>query len=96
MESPPTPRLTAQPDDEQQVDEIAQMEEEELREVLALQKQEAVMQDIPSSPTRYGSDDDDYDDIFMELLSSQQGQGSRSQGQGQAGADQDAEMMDMT
>lgn len=59
---PMTPRLKAQPDDEQQVDEIEQMEEEELRALLELQEQEeAAMRDIPSSPTRYGSDDEDYD-----------------------------------
>jgi hypothetical protein len=80
---PMTPRLKPRPDDEQQVDEIAQMEEAELCALLDLQDhqeaeaQEAAMQmqtqmqDIPSSPTRYGSDDDDFDEIFMELASSQ-------------------------
>jgi hypothetical protein len=93
---PTTPRLRAQPDEvlqEQQVDEIAQMEEEELRTLLEAQYHEASidqeqMQDIPSSPTRYGSDDEDYDDIFMQLLSSQQVQGQVQQ--------QDTEMMDTT
>lgn len=55
------------------------MEEQELEELLALagdavdpvtnKYMEEI--DIPSSPTRYGSDEEDYDDIFMEMASSQ-------------------------
>lgn len=98
MQWPSTPRLRALPDDAQEVDEIAQMEEEELRELLALQDQEqaSAMQDIPSSPTRYGSDDEDYDDIFMEYLSSQQQLVGESQDQQIAHGQrfEDADMMD--
>ena len=111
---PTTPRLQAQPDDAtQDVDEIAQMEEEELRAILEMQAAHAQAQeadeamhmsfqqsqgreqafDIPSSPTRYGSDDEDYDDIFMELLSSQQAIRGAARVLSQP---QDAEMMDMT
>jgi hypothetical protein len=98
---PVTPRLQAQPDDEQQVDEMAQIEEEELRALLEMQQQQEAeaawratqQQDVPSSPTRYGSDDEDYDDIFMELLSSQQ---QAQASQGMSGQQQDTEMMDTT
>lgn len=67
-------------DDE--VDAVAQMEQQELDELLALAAEgkdpimNAYMEevDIPSSPTRYGSDDEDYDGIFMEMVSSQEAQ----------------------
>ncbi|KIW05410.1 uncharacterized protein PV09_03923 [Verruconis gallopava] len=96
---PGTPRLVAQPDDEQQVDAIAQMEEEELRALLEMQEQhDADAQvheyDIPSSPTRYGSDEEDYDEIFMELVSSQHDNEARVSAQAQR-QHEDAEMMDM-
>jgi hypothetical protein len=58
--------------DEAEVDAIAQMEEQELQELIALEYDGGeAMQHIPSSPTRYGSDEEEYDDIFMEILSSQ-------------------------
>jgi hypothetical protein len=97
MLPPRSPRLHAQPDDEQQVDEIAQIEEQELRALLEMQQQQQAQevgiqtQNIPSSPTHYGSDDDDFDDIFMELVCSQQQPLSCVEVR-----QQDAEMMDMS
>ncbi|QDS76423.1 hypothetical protein FKW77_004213 [Venturia effusa] len=71
-------------DDE--VDTIAQFEQQELEDLLALAADEEVSAmnthmeevDVPSSPTRYGSDEEDYDDIFMEMVSSQE---TQTQGQ---------------
>lgn len=89
----PTPRLQPQQwhTDRTDIDEaeaIAQMEEQELQELLALAEEEQPandeMQHIPSSPTRYGSDEEDYDDIFMEIVSSQ---GLRDREQKQQGDD---------
>jgi hypothetical protein len=83
---PLTPRLSPhQVDDE--VDAIAQMEDQEFVELLALaaDQEDPVMhthmedQDIPSSPTRYGSDEEDYEDIFMEMASSQGALGTHDQ-----------------
>lgn len=76
--TPSTPRLSPH-QIEDEVDAVAHMEEQELEELLALagdavdpvtnKYMEEI--DIPSSPTRYGSDEEDYDDIFMEMASSQ-------------------------
>ncbi|TLD18927.1 hypothetical protein E2P81_ATG01655 [Venturia nashicola] len=73
---------------EDEVDVVAQMEQQELDELLALAAEEEhplvnsymEVMDIPSSPTRYGSDEEDYDDIFMEMVSSQTAE------QGQSGS----------
>jgi hypothetical protein len=84
--SPSTPRLSPhQMEDE--VDAVAQMEELELEHLLALSEDNGVPAvptymeevDIPSSPTRYGSDEDEYDDIFMEMVSSQGAAGEQQQ-----------------
>jgi hypothetical protein len=57
--------------EEAEADAIARLEEQELQELIALADGGQEMEHVPSSPTRYGSDEDDYDDIFMEILSSQ-------------------------
>jgi hypothetical protein len=58
--------------DEAEVDAIARMEEQELQDLIALEQDHGEeMEHIPSSPSRYGSDEEEYDDIFMEILSSQ-------------------------
>jgi hypothetical protein len=58
--------------EEAEADAIARMEEQELQELIALAEDDGeTMQHVPSSPTRYGSDEEEYDDIFMEILSSQ-------------------------
>jgi len=69
-EYPSTPRLSPYQAD-LEVDAIAQLEEQELQELVALVEEDEMH--IPSSPTRYGSDDEEYEDIFMEVLSSQEG-----------------------
>jgi hypothetical protein len=80
---PSTPRLSPTSHQIQdEVDAVAQMEEQELEALVALAEDNSEnlgtfdMEevDIPSSPTRYGSDEEDYDDIFMEIVSSQGGQ----------------------
>lgn len=85
---PSTPRLSPH-QIEDEADAVAQMEEQELEALLALASDEGdpVMttymeeqaRDIPSSPTRYGSDEEDYDDLFMEMVSSQGGSGTLDQ-----------------
>jgi hypothetical protein len=66
--------------EEAEVDAMAQIEEQELQELLALAEDDGdQMQHIPSSPTRYGSDEEDYDDIFMEIVSSQDARGSKEE-----------------
>lgn len=80
--TPSTPHLSPH-QIEDEVDAVAQMEQRELEELLALadDEEDPVMStcmeevDIHSSPTRYGSDEEDYDDIFMEMVSSQEAQG---------------------
>jgi len=59
--------------DEAEVDAVARMEEQELQVLIALEQEDnhaAENLQIPSSPTRYGSDEEEYDDLFMEFLSS--------------------------
>jgi hypothetical protein len=60
--------------EEAEVDAVAQMEEMELQELIRLADEPVVHEamHVPSSPTRYGSDEEEYDDIFMEILSTQE------------------------
>lgn len=77
--TPSTPHLLPH-QIEDEADAVAQLEQEELEDLLALAADEeqptmnVYMEevDIPSSPTHYGSDEEDYDDIFMEMVSSQE------------------------
>lgn len=86
--TPSTPHLSPR-QIEDEVDAVAQMEQQELEGLLALAAEEEDLiintymeeADVPSSPTRYGSDEEDYDDIFMEMVSSQE-----AQAQGQFGS----------
>jgi hypothetical protein len=101
---PSTPRLSAHKTEDDEVDAVAQMEEQELRELVALaeeseaQRMEMPMkeQSIPSSPTRYGSDEEEYEDIFMEIVSSQQGAQAAAQQQIQGHHAQEDVEMDMS
>jgi hypothetical protein len=52
-----------------EVEAVAQQEEHELEELLALAEEKG----SESKSERWGSDEEDYDDLFMEYLSSQQG-----------------------
>lgn len=80
--TPSTPHLSPH-QIEDEVDAVAQMEQRELEELLALVADEedpdmhTYMEEVdkPGSPTRYGSDEEDYDDIFMKMISSQEAQG---------------------
>ncbi|KAF2430704.1 hypothetical protein EJ08DRAFT_649491 [Tothia fuscella] len=94
------PRVFSNPTvEDAEVDEVARREEMELQELIRLadephgdvgmemwiEEDVGIDIGIPSSPSRYGSDEDDYDDIFMEILSSQEGrQGGSHQQQQQS------------
>ena len=74
-----------------EADYVLQQEEQELQDLIASMEQEESQQDTASQ--HYGSDDDDYDSIFMECTSTSGGQ----QMDEYAMADiQDVDEMDMT
>ena len=52
-----------------EVEAVAHQEEQELEELLALAEEEQSSVQEPRSE-RWGSDEEDYDDIFMEFISS--------------------------
>jgi len=54
-----------------EVEAVAHHEEQELEELLALAEDEQSSVQEPRSE-RWGSDEEDYDDIFMEFISSSQ------------------------
>lgn len=63
---------TAQEADEMMVDAVMQEEEQELEAMLSMLESQSSSQ-VPAKPdTPSLSDDDDYDSIFMDLLSQQQ------------------------
>jgi hypothetical protein len=51
-----------------EVDAVAHQEEQELEELLALAEEQSSVQEPRSE--RWGSDEEDYDGIFMEFISS--------------------------
>lgn len=53
----------------------------------------SVQQDHPRSDTPYGSDDDEYDDIFMDVIQEEERLSSQQQPQV---PEQDQDMMDMS
>ncbi|KAI1270267.1 hypothetical protein F5Y18DRAFT_421756 [Xylariaceae sp. FL1019] len=60
--------------DDMMVDSIAQDEEAEMDAMLSLLQSSASQQEQPSRPDSiYGSDDEDYDALFMDMMNQQEG-----------------------
>ncbi|KAF2399124.1 hypothetical protein EJ06DRAFT_583086 [Trichodelitschia bisporula] len=69
------PESNMSPEDEAEA--IARMEEEELKAYLELAEEKPLNDhflQVPSSPTRYGSDEEDYNSLFNEFLATQNAQ----------------------
>jgi hypothetical protein len=86
--------------DEVLVEEIAREEEEELEALLGLMEGEASNTTAPQeqqhSETPYGSDDEEYDHIFMDVIMEEKMTASQEQSQHPEHPDTTFDMMDMS
>jgi len=86
--------------DEVLVEEIAREEEEELEALLGLMEGEASNTTAPQeqqhSETPYGSDDEEYDHIFMDVIMEEKMTASQEQSQQPEHPDTAFDMMDMS
>jgi hypothetical protein len=93
--------------EEMLVDKIAREEEAELEALLGMMDEGGMQKDAVASnimaaqeqqqsETPYGSDDEEYDDIFMDVILEENRTASQQQSQQPGHADTDLDMMDMS
>ena len=93
-------------EDEVMVEEVAMKEEEELEALLGSLSQDVGMEEMlwgnytmlgqQAQDTPYGSDDEEYDHIFMDVIEEENRTASQQQQQVPGYLDTDSEMMDMS